>query len=156
MKRAIIFVVITLTCAGAGIGAGLHFRPSPTTVPTEPETEHAPVPHAEAEAPDYVRMTNQFVIPLVDEGHIRSLVVMSLSLEVRHGQSEAVHAKEPKLRDSFLQILFDHANSGAFDGTFTEGNVLDRLRQSLLSEAGQILPDIVSDVLITDIGRQDS
>ena len=157
MKRIFLFLALILISAGAGIGAGLQLRPAPP--PEEIEAPAEPADHAGASTPEaleYVRMTNQFVIPLVEKGRIRSLVVMSLSLEVQHGQEEAVHDKEPKLRDSFLQILFDHANSGAFDGTFTESNILDRLRENLLAEAGQILPGIVSDVLITDIGRQDS
>ena len=58
------------------------------------------------------------------------MVVLSLSLEVEAGNTEAVYAREPKLRDVFLQVLFDHANSAAFSGSFTDGSNLILLRTS--------------------------
>ena len=64
---------------------------------------------------EYVKLSNQFVVPVVKGKTVVSLVVLSLSLEVPEGQKDAVFRREPKLRDSFLQVLFDHANIGGFD-----------------------------------------
>ena len=158
MKRFLLPLLLILLGAGGGIGAGLFLRPPP-----EPPGEGEP-PHAEAEAeplppeeqPEYVKMSNQFIIPLLTDGKIDSIIVMALSLEAKPGSADAIYALEPKLRDTFLQILFDHANSGGFRGSFTESTALARLRVQLLEAAEKLMPETVSDVLITDIGRQDS
>ncbi|SEM46781.1 Flagellar basal body-associated protein FliL [Gemmobacter aquatilis] len=160
MKRLILPLLLVLLGIGGGIGAGLFLRPAP-----DPETAGAahdaaaPAedPHADLEhAPEYVKLNNQFIIPLVENGRVSSMVVLSLSLEVAPGTTEAVFAKEPKLRDSFLQILFDHANTGGFRGAFTDGAQLSSLRKALLETAQKAMPDTITDVLITDIARQDS
>ena len=119
------------------------------------EDESAEAEDAEG-GPEYVKMNNQFVIPVVERSRVAAMVVLSLSLEVEPGNTEAVYQREPKLRDAFLQILFDHANTGGFSGTFTDGSNLVVLRNSLKEAAVQVLGKAVTDVLITDIARQDS
>jgi hypothetical protein len=81
---------------------------------------------------------------------------MSLTLEVRPGATEAVYLREPKLRDALLQVMFDHANAGGFKGVFTDGANLILLRSALFETAQKTLGDIVLNVLISDISRQDS
>ena len=78
-----------------------------------------------------------------------SMVVLSLSLEVATGKSEDIYSREPKLRDAFLQVLFDHANTGGFSGSFTDGSNLIVLRTSLKEAAALVLGSSVNDVLIT-------
>ena len=90
------------------------------------------------------------------DGRVSSLVVVSLSLEVTPGQVERVYEMEPKLRDGLLQVLFDHANSGGFNGSFTDGANLVLLREALLETALRIFGKDVTDVLIVDIVRQDT
>lgn len=106
--------------------------------------------------PEYVKLPSQFLIPILERGRVGSVVVMSLGVEVPAGAAEAILSKEPRLRDEFLRILFDHANAGGFRGTFTESGNLTLLRRGLLEGARKIVGDQVSDVLITDIARQDS
>jgi len=151
MKK-LIPLVLVLIGLGGGVGAGIALRPA-----TEPPQEgDAPPPAAKTTEHDYVKINNQFVIPVVTKGRVASMVVLSLSLEVTVGGSEAVYAREPRLRDSFLQVMFDFANTGGFRGSFTDADNLVVLRRSLL-EAGQVvLGNMVSDVLIVDIMRQDS
>lgn len=147
--RKIIPLLLALLGLAAGGGAGFALRPVPAS--------DAPPPEAEAEAPpDYVKLNNQFVVPVVEDGQVAALVILALSLEVTQGSSEAVYLREPKLRDGMLQVLFDHANAGGFRGAFTDGSNLVLLRKALLEMAKQVLGDMVSDVLIVDIMRQDS
>ncbi|WP_377181182.1 flagellar basal body-associated protein FliL [Ruegeria arenilitoris] len=101
-------------------------------------------------------MTKQFVVPVVEKNEISALVTMSLSLETRPGISEEFYEIEPKLRDGFLQVLFDHANIGGFDGEFTQSDNLEVLRKSLLEVARKDLGDDVSRVLIMSVSRQDT
>jgi hypothetical protein len=165
-------ILLAVIGTAAGIGAGLFLAPAPTS----PETAGAastgeghdgaaheggePAPDAGDEegegGNEYVRMTNQFVVPVVGNNRVESLVVLSLSLEVGPGETEAVFAQEPKLRDVFLRVLFDHANIGGFAGNFTEQHRMDRLRRALWEAARNVMGKIVVDVLITEIARQDS
>lgn len=154
MLRKIMPVVLMLIGTGAGVGAGLALRPTP-----EPEAPHPPETSAISDKPanlDFVKLPSQFVVPLLESGRVAALVVLSLSLEIVPGQAEMVHAREPKLRDEFLRVLFEHANTGGFRGTFTDASNLVVLRRALKEAAVKVLGEQVSDVLITDIVRQDS
>ena len=161
-------VLLALAGLGAGIGGGLVTRPDPVDMSassscSELDAEHALT--AEAQTPeemensnslDYVKLNNQFVVPVVKDGSVTALVVLSLSLEMTSGGPELVYKREPKLRDAFLQVLFDHANTGGFDGHFTSGKNMDNLRNALRESAIKTLGAVVSDVLIVDVARQDA
>jgi flagellar protein FliL len=168
MLRKILPILLALVGFGGGAGAGLFLRPAPEAadhtagaegeVPkTEDHAEEGAAEEGEPEegAPEYVKMNNQFVVPVVSDGRVAAMVVLSLSLEVEAGNTETVYQREPKLRDAFLQVLFDHANVGGFSGSFTDGSNLVVLRTSLKEAAALVLGTVVSDVLITDIARQD-
>ena len=45
----------------------------------------------------------------------------------------SVEAVKPRLRDSFLKVMFRHANSGGFDGSFTAGRKMEDLKSALLA-----------------------
>ncbi|MFN6951218.1 MAG: flagellar basal body-associated FliL family protein [Albidovulum sp.] len=103
---------------------------------------------------EYVKLNNQFVVPVIENGEVAALVILSISLEVVAGATEQVYAREPKLRDQFLQVLFDHANMGGFRGAFTQSNNMEILRNALIEAARKSLGPAVTDVLIVDIVRQ--
>lgn len=174
MPGKLLPVLIVLGGLVGGIAAGFAFRPSHE----EGTSEHAaPAPHgdehgggAAAEAGhgadaapendeplhEYVKLNNQFVVPVVEDGRVAALVVLSLSLEVKPGMTERVYELEPKLRDALLRVLFDHANSGGFSGSFTDGANLVLLREALREAASGAIGPEVTDVLIVDIVRQDN
>lgn len=112
-------------------------------------------PEGETALHDYVKLNNQFVVPVVQNGQVSSMVILALSLEVAAGGTEQVYLLEPKLRDVFLQVLFDHANSGGFAGEFTDSTNMVTLRDALREAAKKTLGALVSDILIIDIARQD-
>ena len=118
--------------------------------------EDSPVMPGSDENLEYVRLNNQFVVPVVRDAAVRSLVVMSLTVEVDAGQAEFVFSREPRLRDALLRAMFSHANAGGFDGAFTSPSALNPLRSSLRDAAYDVLGDVVNDVLIVDIVRQDA
>ncbi len=165
MKKLLPLLLIILGIGG-GAAAGLMLRPAPQEMAAinpcgdgqAVAHEEAPPPAEEEEPTDkeYVKMNNQFIVPVVENGRIGALVAISLSLEADPGQQQFIYAREPKLRDAFLQVMFDHSNVGGFDGAFTNSNNLDVLRAGLFSAARKVLGPIVSDVLIVDIARQDS
>lgn len=175
--RLILPVLLAVIGLGGGVGAGLFLAPkekpedhaaldcpppehaddvdhSPPPIPTAADDGHGA--EEQDAAYDYVKLNNQFVVPVVKDGRVAALVVMSLSVEVEAGAREGVFLREPKLRDTFLQVLFDHANTGGFDGNFTSTLNMAALRQSLVYAAQSILGSSASDVLIQDIARQDT
>lgn len=167
MLNIILPAALALTGLGAGIGAGIAMKP-PAETPSAPGAEAAnsdctaeaiataAVPPGPPGDSAFVKLANQFVIPVVRDGAVTAMVVLSLTLEVAEEAGDAVRQREPKLRDSFLRVLLDHANSGGFDGAFTANGAMDNLRDALLeigrSDAGAGLRD----VLILDINRQDT
>ncbi len=162
-------MILLLIGTGGGVGAGLALRPAKAPMA---DGHEAPAKHnhaREAAGDDahrhdpqsirngtaFIRMNKQFVVPIVTRERVAALVVMSLSIELTKSQSEAVYQREPKLRDQFLQVLFDHANMGGFEGEFTNTRKLDTLRSALLEVAQHVVGPEVIGVLITDIARQD-
>lgn len=141
-----------------GSGAGYYLRPAPDPATATAIAEKAAkaTETNPALAPEYAKLSNQFIVPVMQKGKVSAMVILSLSLQVTTGTSPEVYNAEPKLRDKFLQVMFDHANSGGFNGAYTDASNLILLRSALLEAAKTVLGDKVSDVLITDIIRQDS
>jgi hypothetical protein len=164
MIRKLLPLILGLTGLGLGAGAGYALRPTASPVAEEGADHGAPDPAvahsaaaetATAAGTEYVKLSNQFVVPVLDHGRVAAMVILSLSLEMRKGASSKVYDAEPKLRDAFLQVMFDHANAGGFGGAYTDGANLIVLRKALLEAARSILGSDVGNVLIVDIMRQD-
>ncbi len=174
MLGKILPVLMLAVGAGAGIGAGLYLKPDPSEMTMEEHDKKIEHKDGGTKSDDaakkmdagkdddatestyeYVKLNNQFLVPVVVDELIESLVVMTLSVEVETGRGEVIYSREPKLRDAFLQVLFDHSNIGGFRGEFTNAKNLDALRQALTEVAQSIAGDSVNGILITDIARQD-
>lgn len=159
-------ILLAVLGLGAGVGAGFLLRPAPEAEAEAPDAAAMPAPEAqEAEAPpeehgmggfEYVDLEDQFIVPLVAEGRVGAMVAISLSIEVVQGQSDIVKQRYPKLRDAFLRVMFDHANAGGFDGTFTEGGTVEDLRDALREAAAKVIGEGLEEVLITDLARHES
>ena len=158
-------ILLAVIGLAAGGGAGYFLRPPPPDPKATADCAPIPKDHGDSEAEsteeitatsEFVKLNNQFIVPVVEDGLVSSLVIMSLSLEVKTGATEKVYRAEPKLRDAFLQVLFDHANTGGFAGAFTGSANMDRLRTSLTETARTVLGSDVIGVLVSDIVRQDT
>ena len=164
MIAKILPLLLAVSGVGAGVAAGLSLKPDPAETKADPVCE-SPVPApTELEPPtadnaadksEYVKLNNQFVVPIVGEALVDALVVMALTVEVAPGMASEIYTREPKLRDAFLQVLFDHANIGGFEGEFTSAENMDVLRAALTETAQTLVGSVVTGVLITDIARQD-
>jgi len=160
MRVPLFLIAIPLGLA-AGVGVA-HFTtqpPAPEASPKahqeKPITKEGAVSGKDATQAEFVRLNNQFVVPVLRDGAVTALVILSLTIEAKPGSREEVFAQEPKLRDALLSTLFDHANAGGFSGVFTETQTLGSLRRSLGETARAVLPEIAKGVLIMDLVRQD-
>lgn len=145
-------ILLMVLGLASGLGAGIMLRPAPEPVAEgeEPEAALPASPLATALYP----LKGQFLVPIVEDARVASLIVIELALEVDEASIAMVPGKEPLLRDRLLQILFDHANTGGFDGMFTSNNNMTILRSALREGAAQVLgASVVTEVLITNILR---
>jgi flagellar basal body-associated protein FliL len=166
MRAILLPLILILLGIASGSAAGWMLRDTSQAVTkgSTPTGEANPEMSENSELSDvkavdagteFVKLNNQFVVPVVSDTVVKSLVLLSLSLEVETGLREAVFAREPKLRDALLQVMFDHANIGGFDGAFTNANNLDILRAALTDTARKVMGAQVFGVLIVDLARQD-
>ena len=161
MKALLFPLALGLVGLGAGVGAGMFLSPEPepeeiTEDSAEPEKSAEKTSEDTADADsEFARMSNQFIVPVVHDSAVAALVVLSITLEVDIGSTTTVYQKEPRLRDRFLRVLFDHANIGGFDIGFTQSGTLEILRKALHEVAQDNLGEILRDVLIVEIVRQE-
>lgn len=171
MKKLLLPLILLLVGTGGGVGAALFLggpeeepMPDLAAAPCGPdetavaegeakEVEPAPVV---ATSTEFAKIANQFVIPVVSDSQIEAMIVLSLSIEVPEGQKDTVFALEPKLRDQFMQVLFNHANIGGFSGNFTSNENMRILRGDLQQSARALLGDTAQNVLILELVRQDA
>ena len=163
MKR-LLPVILAIVGLAAGLGAGIFLQPqdpaetSATAMVAPTDGDLAP-PAAQDSAPEdteVLRLPNQFLVPLIGESGVRAMVVLGLALELRSDHRVDLQRHETRIRAVFLQLLFDHANLGGFDGLFTSGEQLQSLRRTLLEAARSEFGEVVRDVLITELVRQET
>jgi flagellar FliL protein len=154
--RKLIPILMILLGLGGGLGAGYVLRPLPQI---DDISETDAVLSDRVALPTGIdigvfEIPNQFMVPLIVEDRIASVLIVTLAMEIDETQRDLVATHVPRLRDAMLQVMFDHANSGGFSGAFTTNATLGALRNTLL-EAGQYIlgRDVVLKVLITDILR---
>lgn len=104
----------------------------------------------------YYRFPSQFFVPVMHGDRLDGMMVLTLTIEMPADLEEDVYKKEFRLRDAFLRTLLIHANTGGFDGNFTIEPRMRRLREALMATAAEVSADMITDVLIEDIARQDA
>ncbi len=177
MKAALLLVILLVLGAGAGAGAA-WFLPwltepetaaeviddpaveamppeSAATVPEAAASGGLPVASAIRDDAEYQRFDGPFLVPLVRGDRLEAMMVLTLGLEVAPGETALIQSREPRLRNQLLQVLFDHANTGGFDGMFTGAANMRALRESLTRAARDVVGDAVASVLVLDMIRQE-
>lgn len=175
MKPVMIIAAAAFVSLAGGAGAGFFLAPKPELPPAEEcdtkpcsssENKNNADTDANAEVYDtaysdpdvsyeYVRLSGQFVVPVLDTERVRALVVLSLTIEAKQGLESKIEEREPKLRDTLLQVLFNHAQTGGFDGAFTTGQAMRDLRAALTQASRSVLGPDAHGVLVTDVVKQD-
>lgn len=120
--------------------------------PSRPEAKRPPTREGKAE---YAKLDKHFVVPVIEDQTVDALVVVTMAIEVDDGATDLVYLHEPKLRDEFLSVLFNHGRSGAFKDGFSEPQNLEDLKASLNKAATHIIGKASRQVLLTSIIRQD-
>ncbi len=155
---AIILIPVGLA---AGLAGG-HFLapPEPEMAEEDPkakagkETPEKP-PQLDLSETDYAKLNKQFIVPVIEDSDVIALVVVTMAIEVKKGGRDLVFEHEPKLRAEFLNVFFNHAQSGGFSGVFIESQLMEDLRSSLNAAAWNVLGKTAHQVLVTSLIRQD-
>lgn len=107
-----------------------------------------------APAEGWFTFPSQFFVPLMRNGDMGAVMILTLTIETGGADLPAMKQQEHRLRDALLRELLIHANTGGFDGNFTSEARLAPLRERL-QKAAQASTDLtIRAVLIEDIARQ--
>ena len=174
MIKKLFALVIPLVALIGGVAAGDMLKPQSKAEPAADEASHAAEAgsheakeeshgsegdgHGTEEEPSkaaWFTFPNQFFVPMMREGDMGAVMILTLSIETKEDALEAIKLEEHRLRDALLRQLMIRANSGGFDGNFTSESVLGSLRDDLLAAADQATELPVFAVLIEDIARQE-
>lgn len=169
MLRKIMTILLPLIAFAGGLAGGELLRPGRTaavlpdqTSTSTSEDGSGPEPQQSAHDPAetagpraWFSFPGQFFVPMMRNGDMGAMMILTLSLETREADLEALKQQEHRLRDALLRALMITANTGGFDGNFTTEARLQPLRETLLKAARQAAGDMVSAVLIEAIARQE-
>lgn len=154
MRAGIAMAVLVLgSLAGAAAGV-LTRSPVPDADLAAPGDAALAAREAEAGTTS-IKLDREIIVPVVDGGTTRALMLFEIALAMADGGVESVHSAEPRLRDAFLGVLLELSTTGAFDGTYTDERVVGEVRDRLRQEAVEILGDAFRDVLFLQIVRQE-
>jgi flagellar FliL protein len=151
-----IILVLIAVCGGGGAALFLKRNASPAAAAAE-ETPVETVKEEKKKADEvgYMRFQRAFIVPVVEEGGLSSLVLLDLSLEMEKDAAEKARAKEPKLRDVFMRTLIGLSHDGVFAGDITDPQSYEEVRRRLNEAATDTLGESVLSVLIVDYARQE-
>lgn len=161
MLKALALVIVLGGIAG-GLALGVALRPGEELQGAARAVARDGDPGADGANPgaagagrEYVKIGRQIVVPVVDRGETRALMLFDLVIDVPRSLSDRAFAAKPRLRDAFLRVLFEMSYTGAFSGTYTDERVVEELRAKLRAAARRLLGGAVDDVLILEIMRQE-
>ncbi|WP_265500087.1 hypothetical protein [Paracoccus beibuensis] len=118
------------------------------------DDSHGDEEHAAPGEAAWFTFPNQFFVPLMRQGDLRDVMILTLTLQTDGASLGPLGRKEHALRDALLRQLMIHANTGSFDGNFTADRNLVVLREDLLKAAQGVTDLPLTAVLIEDIARQ--
>ena len=161
MKKLLIPILSLILGAGGGAGAAIYLAdPSKEQVEdghTKNDTDAQADNKADpGEARDIVKLTNQFVVPVLERKRVSAVVILTLALEAEASDADRIRTLEPKLRDTFLAELFNLASLGGFKDPIISQPTLELIKKALSERARDVLGDQYIEVLITDMARQDT
>lgn len=108
-----------------------------------------------SDAITYMKFKRQFVVPVMGNGKINSLVILNLNLELNSSAPTSLYTLEPKLRDAFMRELLSLSHEGVFSNDLTSPETYEKLRTTLLLASQDVIKEGVNNVLILDLVRQD-
>lgn len=107
-----------------------------------------------AGAVDYFKFTREFVVPVMRESRVESLVILNINLEVDSRVSSKLFAMEPKIRDNIMTTLIELSNDGSTLEAIANLENYESIRATVLMNLQKIVPEGIKNVLIVDMAKQ--
>lgn len=103
----------------------------------------------------YYKFSREFVVPVIRDNRVSSLVILHLSLEADSSISQKLFEMEPKLRDSIMTTLITISNDGQTFESITDVESYESIRSMILMNLKTVVSSGIHNVLIMDMARQD-
>jgi len=104
---------------------------------------------------NYMKFSRQFVIPLIKDNEVVSMLIMDINLEMNSDAGSDYYIHEPKMRDALMSGLLALAQRGVFFGDIGAERNVQYIKEKLLEDVKAALGKGVEEVLIMDMVRQD-
>lgn len=102
----------------------------------------------------YFKFSREFVVPIMRQGDVESLVIINMSIEADPGVSDMLFRMEPKLRDNIMTTLIELSHETDSLQNFANVQNYETLRSAVLYGLQELVPEGIRNILIVDIGRQ--
>lgn len=103
----------------------------------------------------FFNFSREFVVPLLSDGQVDSLVIINISLEVSSGISSKMFSMEPKVRDNIMTTLVALSSDDETFRQLTTVRNYENIRSLVLANLREEISRDIQSVLIMDIARQD-
>lgn len=102
----------------------------------------------------YYKFSREFVVPVVSNKRVDSLVILNLNLEVDSAVADKLYAIDPKLRDNIMTTLVSLSNEGEAMVSITDPANYELIRSTVLENLRVLVPEGLENVLILDMAKQ--
>jgi len=103
----------------------------------------------------YFKFSREFVVPVVSQGRVTSLVILNLNLEADANMSQKLFEMEPKLRDNIMTTLITISNDGKTFESLTDVENYESIRSMVMMNLKSVMSTGIRNVLIMDMAKQD-
>tara|TARA_R100000365_G_C2748660_1_gene81078 strand:+ start:6533 stop:7063 length:531 start_codon:yes stop_codon:yes gene_type:complete len=175
MMKQIVPAIVALLCILAGGAGGYLMKSGGTSSVSGAAHEDVAKGHGESKKADkghdqggksqhgeaasgevtFYKFTREFVVPMIEDDRVKSLVILNLNLEIDTSISQELFSKEPILRDNIMTTLVKLSSGGKTMDSITDVDNYETLRSMILSNLQNEIPEGIHNVLILDMARQD-
>lgn len=103
----------------------------------------------------YYKFSREFVVPMIEDDKVKSLVILNLNLEIDPDAWQKLADKEPVLRDNIMTTLIKLSSGGRTLYSITEVESYETVRTMILANLRSEVSEGIHNVLILDMARQD-
>ncbi|KDA01828.1 flagellar basal body-associated FliL family protein [Hyphomonas oceanitis] len=104
---------------------------------------------------DYFKFTREFVVPVMRDARVDSLVILNINLEVDSSITSKLFSMEPKIRDNIMTTLIGLSNDGETLEAISNIDNYESIRATVLMNLQKIIPTGIENVLIVDMAKQE-
>jgi len=110
---------------------------------------------ADASGVIYYKFSREFVVPIIRDSRVTSLVILNLNLEADASISQKLFEMEPKLRDNIMTTLITLSNDGTTLESMTSVENYESIRSLIMMNLQSVMSTGIHNVLIVDLAKQE-